>query len=166
MSGAERFPAAVGESAGYRIPSLGYRILVAALRLIPTFFLLIALPIAALNFASSHGIALPISTYAVTFWGLALIALGTARYIARPTVLFGPLSIATSLAGLLYLAYAVSLSPYRVTLPGGSASVAAGYATFFELVTIVPAIGIVVGLLTTIEDARSPTERLPFDFPA
>jgi len=154
------------ETAGYRIPSLGYRILVAALRLIPTFFLLIALPVAALSFASARGIALPISTYAVTVWGIALMSLGAARYILKPTRAFGPVSIAASAVALVYLVYALSLSPYRLTVPGGSASIAAGYATFLELVMIVPAIGILVGILITIQDAGSRTERLLFDFPA
>jgi len=151
---------------GYQIPSLGYRILVAALRLIPSFLLLIALPIAVLNFASSKGIAIPISTTAVAVGGLALLALGTARYIGKPTRAFGPLSIATSLAAVVYLLYAISRSPYRLVLPGGSATVIAGYSTFLELMLIAPIFGIVAGILTTIEDARSPTERLPFDFPA
>lgn len=154
------------DAPGYRIPSLGYRILVGALRLIPSFFLLIALPVAALSFVASRGISLPISTGAVTVWGLALIALGTARYILKPTPAFGPVSIAASFVALLYLVYAVSLSPYRLGLPGGSASVAAGYSMFLELVMIVPVIGIVVGILVTIEDSRSRTERLLFDFPA
>jgi hypothetical protein len=166
VSAAYRVPGPEGEASGYRIPSLGYRILIAALRVVPSFFLLVALPVAALSFASSRGIELPISTLAVSLWGLVLIALGTARYVAKPTVAFGPLSIATSAAGLVYLLYAVSLSPYRFTVPGGSASVAAGYALLLELVMIVPAIGIIAGVLTTLEDARSPTERLPFDFPA
>jgi len=151
---------------GYRIPSLGYRILVAALRLIPAFFLLIALPIAVLEFASSKGIALPISTAAVAVGGLALLALGAARYIAKPTRAYGPLSVAASLAGLVYLLYAISRSPYHLVIPGGSASVIAGYSLFLELMLIAPIFGIAAGILTTIEDARSPTERLPFDFPA
>jgi hypothetical protein len=154
------------EVAGYRIPSLGYRIVVAALRLIPIFFLLVALPVAALSFLSSRGIALPLSTFAVTVWGLLLIALGTARYILKPTPAYGPLSIAASLVTAFYVLYAISLSPYRFVLPGGSASVQAGYSLFLELVLIVPVIGIVVGVLVTIEDARSPKERLPFDYPA
>ena len=159
-------PPAIPAGPGYRIPSLGYRILVAALRLIPAFFLLVILPVAALTFVNSKGIALPISTRAVAEWGLLLVALGAARYILRPTRAFGPVSIAASLVGLLYLLYAVSLSPYHLTIPGGSASVVAGYALFLELMMIVPAIGIVVGVLVTVEDARSPTERLVFDYPA
>jgi len=154
------------EYPGYRIPSLGSRIVIAALRIIPSFFLLIALPVAALAFVQSRGIALPISPYAVTVYGIALIALGAARYVMKPTVAYGPLSVTASAVSLLYLYYAISLSPYRLVIPGGSATVVAGYTLFLELLMIVPAIGVVVGLLTTLEDYRSPTERLPFDFPA
>ncbi len=166
MSAPSPKPAPPRVVTGYHIPSLGYRILVAALRLIPSFLLLIALPIAVLDFASSKGLAIPISTSAVAIGGLALLALGTARYIAKPTRAFGPLSIANSLAGAVYLLYAISRSPYRLVIPGGSATVVAGYATFLELMLLAPLFGIVAGILTTIEDARSPTERLPFDFPA
>ena len=153
------------ETGGYQVPSLGYRILVAALRLIPSFFLLVALPVAALSFVNSRGIALPISTTAVVVWGLILLGLGTARYIAKPTRAYGPLSVVTSFVSLLYLVYALGLSPYRLVVPGGSASVTAGYSMFLELAMIIPAIGIVVGFLVTLEDARAPGERLPFDFP-
>jgi len=166
MSAPAPAPRPTDEALGYHIPSLGYRILVAGLRLIPAFFLLVALPAAALTFLSSQGISLPISVFAVTAWGIALIALGAARYVLKPTRAYGPVSILASLVALLYLFYLVSLSPYRLVLPGGTASVVAGYALFLELLMILPAIGIVVGILVTIEDARSRTERLPFDFPA
>jgi hypothetical protein len=157
---------AAPEAAPARIPSLSYRILVAALRLIPGFLLLVALPAAVLTFVNSRGYAIPISVFAVTAWGVALLVIGAAQYVLKPTRAYGPLSIAYSSVGLLYLYYALSLSPYRVSLSGGTASFAAGYGTFLEVLMIVPALGIVSGLLTTIEDARSPTERLPFDFPA
>jgi len=150
----------------YRIQSLGYRILVAALRMIPSFFVLVTLPVAALTFVNSRGIAIPISTFSVTAWGIALVALGAARYVLRPTRAFGPVSIAASTVGLLYLLYAISLSPYRLTVPSGTASIVAGYSMFLELVIIVPALGIAVGALVTLEDATAPTERLAFDFPA
>ncbi|MGA3021362.1 MAG: hypothetical protein ABSE66_00940 [Thermoplasmata archaeon] len=166
MSVSGRVVVPAQETGGYQIPSLGYRILVAALRLIPSFFLLVALPVAALTFVNSRGIALPISIFEVEAWGLVLLALGTARYISKPTRAYGPLSVAVSLMALLYLLYALTLSPYRLVIPGGSASVAAGYSMFLELAMVVPAIGIVVGLLITFEDARSPKERLPFDYPA
>ncbi len=154
------------ESGAYRVPSLGYRILVAALRLIPSFFLLVALPVAALTFVDSRGIAVPISTNAVIVWGFLLLGLGTARSILKPTRAYGPLSVATSLVSILYLLYLIALSPYRLVVPGGSASIAAGYSMFLELALIVPAVGLIAGLLTTVEDVRAPTERLPFDYPA
>jgi hypothetical protein len=154
------------EAGAYRVPSLGYRILVAALRLIPSFFLLVALPVAVLAFVNSQGVAIPISTNAVIVWGFLLLGLGTARSILKPTRAYGPLSVATSLVSILYLLYLIALSPYRLVVPGGSASIAAGYSMFLELAMIVPAIGLVAGLLITIEDARAPTERLPFDYPA
>lgn len=166
MSTPSPAPVPASEAAGYRIPSLGYRILVTALWLIPMFFLLVALPVAALTFVNSRGIALPIPIFAITVWGILLLALGAARNILKPTPAYGPLSVATSLVYLLYLYYLISLSPYRFTLPGGSASLAAGYSMFIELLMIVPAFGLVAGILTTVEDARSPKERLPFDFPA
>ena len=158
-------PSVAPEAPGYHVPSLGYRILVAALRLIPAFFLLVILPVAVLTFVNSKGISLPISTTVVTEWGVLLIALGAARYVLRPTRAFGPVSIAASFVALLYLVYAASLSPYRFTVPGGSASIAAGYALFLDLMMIIPAIGIVVGALVTVEDRNFP-ERLVFDFPA
>jgi len=166
VSGPPRAFVPMQETGGYQIPSLGYRILVAALLLIPSFFLLVALPVAALTFVNSRGIALPISIVAVIVWGFLLLGVGTARSILKPTRAYGPLSVAASLVSLLYLLYLITLSPYRFVVPGGSASIAAGYSMFLELVMIVPAIGLVAGLLTTVEDARAPKERLPFDYPA
>lgn len=168
MSATAAKPMAVpaSEAGGYLVPSLGHRILVATLGLIPSFFLVIALPVAALTFVSAQGIAVPIPVDAVIVGGVLLLGLGAARSILKPTAAYGPLSIATSLVALLYLAYLVSLSPYRFGIPGGSASVAAGYSTFLELAMIVPALGVLAGILTTWEDAHAPKERLPFDYPA
>lgn len=154
------------EVVGYNVPSLGYRIVIAALRLIPLFFLLIALPVGVLTFVGSHGIAVPISTTAVEVYGFLVIAILTARYVLKPTAAYGPLSVTASLVSLLFLYYALSLSPYRLVVPGGSASIEIGFALFLELLMIIPALGVVAGVLTTIEDVRSPRERLPFDYPA
>jgi len=165
VTGAPAAPA-TAEVVGYNVPSLGYRIVVAALRLIPLFFVLIALPVGVLTFVGSHGIAVPISPAAVEFYGLVVIAILTARYVLKPTAAYGPLSAAASLVSLLFLYYALSLSPYHLTVPGGSASISVGYVLFLEILMIIPAFGLVAGILTTIEDVRSPKERLPFDYPA
>jgi hypothetical protein len=151
---------------GYRIPSLAYRILVAALRLIASFVLFVALPVAVLAYVHSRGLAIPISVAAVTTWGAVLLALTGARYILKPTVAYGPLSIAVAAVFFAYLYYLVLLSPYRFVLPGGSASIAAGYSLFLELLMIVPVVEMIAGVLTTIEDVAWPRERLPFDYPA
>ena len=150
----------------YRVPSLAYRILIAGFRVILSFVFFVALPVAVLAYVHSRGVAIPISIAAVTTWGLLLLILSAARYVLKPTAAFGPLSIALSGVFLAYLYYLVLLSPYRFVLPGGSASLAAGYSLFLEILMIVPAVEIVAGVLTTIEDVAHPGERLPFDYPA
>ncbi len=45
----------------YRVPPLGWRILVASLRLIPMMLLFVGLPAAALSFLQSHSLPLPLS---------------------------------------------------------------------------------------------------------
>jgi len=154
------------EALGSRVPSLSYRIVVASLRLIVSFVLLIALPVAALTFVQSRGIPIPVSVGVVTVWGALLLALGTARYILRPTSAYGPLCIAVAAVALAYLYFLISLSPYQFVVPGGSASVAAGYVLFLEVLMIVPALDLLAGILTTVEDVAHPKERLPFDYPA
>jgi len=154
------------EVLGYRIPSLAYRVLVAALRLILSFILFVGLPVALLAYVHSRGIAIPVSIAAVTTWGVVLLALSAARYVLKPTAAYGPLSILVSAVFFAYLYYLISLSPYRFVLPGGSASVAAGYSMFLEILMIVPVVDLIAGILTTVEDFAYPRERLPFDYPA
>lgn len=150
---------------GYRVPSLAYRIIVAGLRVIVSFVAFVALPVAALAYLHSRGIAIPVSIAAVTTWGIVLLLLSAARYVLKPTVAYGPLSVLLSGVFLGYLYYLVLLSPYKFALPGGTASVAAGYSMFLELLMVVPALEIVAGVLTTVEDVAHPKERLPFDYP-
>ena len=157
---------ATPESLGYRIPSLAYRILAAAARLIVSFVLFVGLPVALLAYVHSRGINIPISIAAVTTWGIVLLGLSAARYILKPTIAYGPLSVLVSAVFFAYLYYLVSLSPYRFVIPGGSASVAAGYSMFLEILMIVPVVEMIAGVLTTVEDFAHPKERLPFDYPA
>jgi hypothetical protein len=150
---------------GYRIPSLGWRITVGALRMIPLIILLVGLPAAALGFLASHSIPLPLSIAAVTIAGAVLVALSTARYIARPTGFYGPLSIASGAFVLGYLLYILSRSSYLFHVPGTDVTVGVSFTQLVELLLLVPALALASGVVTTIEDARSPRERLPFDFP-
>ncbi len=153
------------EGVDYRIPSLGYRILAGGLRLIPLMLLLVGLPAAILLYASSLGIPLPVSVLTVSVFGFALAVLGAARYVAKPTRAFGPISMMASSVAIAYLIVLFQSSPYRLTLPGSGTSFGVGYASLVLLLLIVPALSLFAGLVTTIEDACHPRERLPFDFP-
>jgi hypothetical protein len=149
----------------YRVPSLGWRIMVASLRLIPLILLFVGLPAAALVFLASHSIALPLSILVVTVAGAVIVALSTVRYVAKPTRLYGPLSVGASAFVLGYVFYILSRSTYIFTVPGADVTVHLTYTMFLELLLIVPALSLVAAVLTTVEDARSPSERLPYDYP-
>ncbi len=151
---------------GYRIPSLGYRILVSGLRLIPLLVLLVGLPVGLLSFFSAHGLTIPVSILTVTTFGIVLAVLSAVRYVVKPTRAFGPVSIVASGAAILYLWYLLQTSPFHLAIPGSSVSFSLGFGDLVLALMLVPGFGVLAGIVTTIEDARSPTERLPFDFPA
>lgn len=155
----------VYNTGGYRIPSLGYRILAGGLRLIPLLVLLVGVPDAVLAFLSSRGITLPVSLLTVTVAGIAISVLSAARYVLKPTRAYGPVSALTSGVTLVYLFVLWLGATYRIAVPNSSLVLTIGYAKLIALLLIVPAVALLAGLVTTVEDVRSPQERLPFDFP-
>jgi hypothetical protein len=150
----------------YHVPSLEFRILASALRLVPLLILFVGIPVAILEYLSSRQISLPVSVATVEFFGVAIAILSTARYIAKPTAAFGPVSMATSVVTLAYLFTLWLQATYRIAVPSSSVTISVGYADLVALLILVPALALIAGLLTSIEDLRSPRERLPFDFPA
>jgi hypothetical protein len=151
---------------GYNVPSLGWRILGGGLRLIPLLIFLVGVPAAVLTFLSVHGIAPPIPLRTVELAGIVIAVLVTLRYILKPTAAYGPLSMATSAVGLLYL-YVIWLgATYRISIGNTGAGISLGYADLILLLMIGPALALVAGAITTYEDAAHPKERLPFDYPA
>jgi hypothetical protein len=150
---------------GYRIPSLGWRILGGALRMVPLAVILVGLPVAALTFLQAHGISLPVPILTVAVAGIVITGLIVARYIFKPTPAYGPLSITTSVATLVYLWVIFLDATYRLAIPGANAGISIGYGTLILLLMVGPALALTAGVLTTVEDVRSPKERLPFDFP-
>ena len=164
MSGAPANPAPPAVT-GYSVPSLGWRILGGALRLIPLVVLLIGVPVAILTFLQAHGIPVPIPIATVEWAGITITILVVARYILRPTVAFGPLSIATSAVTLLYLWVILSAATYHFAIPGSGVTLALGYGDLILLLLVVPALALGAGALVLIEDAAHPKERLPFDYP-
>ncbi|MGP8072360.1 MAG: hypothetical protein ACLPZM_04430 [Thermoplasmata archaeon] len=150
---------------GYRIPALGWRITLGALRMIPLVLLLVGLPAALLTFLSTNGIALPISILTVTLFGVLISALSTARYISKPYRAYGPISVAAAALTLVYLLIVLAQSTYTISIPNTPVSLTLNYTELIELLLIVPLLSLTAGVVTAIEDGRSPQERLPFDFP-
>jgi hypothetical protein len=149
----------------YQIPSLGWRILGGALRLIPLVIALIGIPVAVLTFLQSHGISVPIPIPTVELFGVVITILIVARYIAKPTAAFGPLAIATAALTIAYLYLFLLDATYHLTMPGSGVTISIGYADLVLLLLIVPALTLGAGCVTLIEDALHPRERWPFDFP-
>ena len=157
-------PVGTGGSAAYRIPGLGRRIAGAAARLIPIALLLVGVPAALLAVLASHGIAGPVPLLTVTAFGVAIAGLATARYLARPTAALGPLSIAAAATTLFYVLVLLASPTYSFAIPGSAVTVSFSYRLLAELLLGVPLLALLAGVVTTIEDARSPRERLPYDF--
>lgn len=148
-----------------QVPSLGYRILGGTARLVLLLIVLVGIPSAALAYVGSFGIPLPVSIATVVGAGGVIAVLSTAKYIARPTRGYGPLSVATSLASLGYLVVLGLNATYRIGVPGHAASISVSYLWLVDLLLLVPAIGLIAGVVTTLEDARRPGERLAYDYP-
>jgi len=149
----------------YQIPSLGWRILGGALRLIPLVIVLIGVPVAILSYLASQGVSLPLPIATVEFAGIVITALVVARYVWKPTAAYGPLAIATAAATIVYLYLILLDATYRLTIPNYGVTITLGYSTLILLLLIVPALALAAGALTLIEDATAPRERWPFDFP-
>jgi hypothetical protein len=133
--------------------------------MIPLIILLVGLPAAVLSFLASNSIPLPLSIAAVTIAGAVLVAFSTARYIAKPTRLYGPISVGSAAFVLGYVLYLLSHSSYSFHVPGANVTIGVTFSELLELLLLVPALALASAVVTTIEDARSPRERLPFDYP-
>ncbi len=160
-------PAPAGPPAvGYRVPSLGWRILAGGLRLVPMIVLLIGLPVGLFTFLSAHGISPPIPLLTIEYFGVALSVLITLRYILKPTAAYGPLAIATAVVTLLYLYLLLVAATYVLAPSGSMITISVGYSRLILLLMIGPALALTAGALTLVEDLAHPRERLPYDYPA
>ena len=159
-------PATLGiDARGHRIPSLGHRIVVGALRFIPLVIVLVGLPVAVLTDLAARGIAPPVPILTATAAGISIAILSTAAYIGKPTRAYGPLTIATSSVAVVYLLALLARPSLRIAIPGTAVALSIGYAHLLELLLIVPALGLLAGIVTLMEDLRSRGERLRYDFP-
>jgi hypothetical protein len=152
--------------AGFQVPSLGWRILGGALRLVPMIVLFIGLPVGLFSFLQSHGISPPIPLLTIEYFGIVLSILVTLRYILKPTAAYGPLAIATAAVSLVYLYLLFVAATYVLTIPNADVTLSVGYSRLILILMIAPALAVTAGVLTLIEDVNRPKERLPFDYPA
>jgi hypothetical protein len=148
----------------YRLPSIGRRIAVTVLWLVPLLIVLVAAPAYALQRLTVLGVSTPVPLALVAGGGTTLSVLSAARRGLRPSRLFGPVSVAASAAALGYL---IGLSTNaRFSVPFGSGiSVTLGFSQLLSLLLVPVALSLVAGVVTTFEDAFRPRERLPYDFP-
>lgn len=123
----------------------------------------VVLPWLALSLIGREGVQPSLDAGGLVLAGIALAVLGTARYVAKPTRAFGPVTMAYAIAAIGYLEWLIGQSP--ITLVFRGATVALGYSGLLFAAMVVPVLGLVSGAVTTLEDARRPGERLPFDFP-
>ena len=149
----------------YRIPSPARRAAVAILWLVPALLLYVALPYFGLAKLSQFGVSTGYSINFIVLAGTGLAILGAAASYARPTRWYGPLSMAASAATIGYLLVLARASTAVISV-GHGGTLTLSYAGMITAFAAVPAIRLVSGLVTTIEDLFRPTERLPYDFPA
>jgi hypothetical protein len=149
----------------YRTPSWAFRGAIGGIRLIFLIILLVALPVGLINFLHSFKIPFPISVQTEILYGVTISVLLTARYMLRPTRVYGPMCIATALVTIAFFVLLLSVSPYILSIPNTSASISLGFGLLLLLLLIVPALSLIAGVVTTVEDIRRPTERLAVEFP-
>ncbi|MCI4317839.1 MAG: hypothetical protein L3J96_04810 [Thermoplasmata archaeon] len=148
-----------------KIPSLQRRLIIGSLRMIPVLILIVAAPIGAIQFLSSHNITVPVSILQVTLAGVLLSFLGASKYVTRPTRAYGPVWMAYSGFALLYLFYLVPLASATLHF-SGSNTATFGFAGVILLLMLVPGISFAAALVTTVEDRVRPGERVRLDYPA
>jgi hypothetical protein len=156
--------AAVPAAPRAQIPSLARRLAIGSLRLVPLLFLYVVVPILGLQVLAAHGIGSGFDVPTVSLFGALLAVLSTARYVGRPTLAYGPLSVATSLGKVAYLLYFAAFASIHVAFSG--VGIDLQFGQLLELLALVPMFGIAAGIVTSWEDLRHPGERLPFDYPA
>ncbi len=146
------------------VPSLARRLTIGSLRLVPLLVFYVVIPDLGLQSLQAHGIASGLPFGAVTVFGAVLAVISTVAYVARPTRAYGPLATVSSLGKVVYLLYFAAFATISITI--SSIGVQLEFGDLLRLLAIVPAFGVVAGLLTTVEDVRRPGERIPLDYPA
>jgi len=162
---AASIPESPRAEARYNVPSLAYRVTIGSVRGVVYVILLVVLPVALLNFLASLSIPFPITVEAEEIYGLVVAILLAARYVLRPTRAYGPLCMAVAAATFLFFALLLFHSTYDLATPQSAVDISITFTDVVLILLLVPTFTFFAGVVTTIEDARSPGERLEFDYP-
>ncbi|MFI5414293.1 MAG: hypothetical protein ACHQ16_01270 [Candidatus Lutacidiplasmatales archaeon] len=146
------------------VPSLPRRVFFGSLRLIGLLIVFVAIPLGLLQFLSANGITPPYSLLTVSAVGVMLAVIGATASVARPTRAYGPLALAGSVILFLWLLALARNGTLRIAF-GSGGLFELDYGNAILLIALVPLLGALAAICTTAEDARSPGERLPFDYP-
>jgi hypothetical protein len=148
----------------YCLPPTGLRIAGAVLVAVAYGLLYLGWPYFAARILASYGLPFPYTLSTILLLGLALTALAVARSLAKPTRLFGPVSVAYDVAVVGYLAWLASQA--TVSLAYSGIGITFTFTDVLLLLMVLPALRLIADLLTTAEDATRPTERYAVDYPA
>lgn len=148
-----------------RIPGLARRLVVGTSRFVGLAIALGWVPYEILvRLAAFHVVSgVPPDDLLVAGVGLAFLA--AARYVAKPSRAYGPVAMLAGAAGVAYLLW-LGAHATLVIAPFSRVGLTISYGAVLDLLAIAPALRLVAGAVTTVEDLRRPGERLPFDFPA
>ncbi len=87
-----------------------------------------------------------------------------ARFVAKPTLYYGPLWTVSSAAFLAYVLYLAAGASITLTFIS-NVNIVVGYSLLLLFLALIPALTLGAAIVITIQDQRHPGERLPFDFP-
>lgn len=151
-----------------RIPPRARGIALGVLVFLGVYIGVVALPVYVLQVLAANNIPVNLSQTSLMYYGGAMAVMAAAAYALRPYRAYGPASMGTGVAGLLYLFLLYSASPLSVNLggTGGGAAIAVGYTLVVLILMIVTVFHLAADAVTTYEDFARPAERLYWTHPA
>ncbi len=148
-----------------RVPGLAHRFAVSVALFVVALVVIAYLPYELLRRLEGTAVSIAVTPFEVLAVGAAMSLLLALRYLAKPTVAYGPMAMLTAAAGIAYLFWLAARATVAV-VPGHGVGITVTYGTVLELLAVAPLLSLLAAVVTTIEDLRHPGERLRFDYPA
>jgi hypothetical protein len=156
--------APIADAPRARVVRLRWRIPVGVLWSLLLGGVFVGVPLALIPLLQAHGIEPGGDPAVLAVLGGVFAFFEGARFVAKPTRMYGPFSVISTGTFVAWLVYLYLSS--RITLSFiSNVTIVVGFNLLLLLFAIVPALTLVAAVITTIEDLRYPGERMPFDFP-